>query len=411
MSRKVPIWKTPLPWVCLVIGAQTVLLLAFLIHFKRRSGVESVPSRPVPPTAGTVAVSIPPMARPSATPVAVSAPAQAPPGGTDVSMRDALGRDWIGVQFRGNGREQLIATLTHRRGSPLLVRLPAGLLLESEDRVSQVVALRGDAIPLTPGETRDVMLVSAATRASNALGQHTFFLREGRLPQLDRLLQYLEKSPEVSAEAAQTAVLAVLENPPLGMFARFTLVSAATAPGQAALPPGPAHFRVGTSDIIQALLMLKEIGHPMRDLLLAHEPQLKIEAMIDPLAHADAMRFYGIRADQEWDYWKDELLSGDVSTRHYALYGVGRYYPDTALQMLPLWARKTDLPLPLRVAAIFGMAETGRPEAVSVLQQMQYEFGVQTELGQAAKSAIGYLENRRDRPATARPTLEFKGGS
>jgi hypothetical protein len=31
MPRKVPLWKTPLPWICLVIGLQVVLVLGFVL--------------------------------------------------------------------------------------------------------------------------------------------------------------------------------------------------------------------------------------------------------------------------------------------------------------------------------------------------------------------------------------------
>ncbi len=79
------------------------------------------------------------------------------------------------------------------------------------------------------------------------------------------------------------------------------------------------------------------------NLVAAQEPQLKIEAMIDPLAHAAGVALLQLTIEQEWAYWRDELQKGDLSTRHYALYGIGRYYPDVALQMLPDWARAGQL--------------------------------------------------------------------
>ena len=129
--------------------------------------------------------------------------------------------------------------------------------------------------------------------------------------------------------------------------------------------------------------------------------------MIDPLAHAAALHYYDFSNDQEWAYWRDELQKGDLSTRHYALYGIGRYFPEVALQMLPDWARAAQLSPLMRTSAIQAMAETHRPEAISVLQELVSEFGAATELGQSARKAIAYLENQRTAPGADIP-VEFK---
>ena len=119
------------------------------------------------------------------------------------------------------------------------------------------------------------------------------------------------------------------------------------------------------------------------------------------------MHYYNLSHEQEWAYWRDELSKGDLSTRHYALYGIGRYYPDVALQMLPDWARAAQLSAMMRTSAIQAMAETHRPEAISVLQQLVSEFGAATELGQSARKAITYLENQRTPPAST-SVVDFK---
>ena len=53
------------------------------------------------------------------------------------------------------------------------------------------------------------------------------------------------------------------------------------------------------------------------------------------------------------------------------------------------------------------MAETHRPEAISVLQGLVSEFGAATELGESARKAIAYLENQRAAPASNN-LVEFK---
>lgn len=413
MPRKVPLWKTPLPWICLVVGLQVALVLGFAYRLTQgkipEAPIAAVPVNPVAPTRG--------QPRPAVTPAPrMATPPPDPASGIGVTINDALGRNWVTATYRGNGRDALFVTLTSRADSaparPLLVKFPAGTVFETADQKIQNVLARPEIVFLPAAEKAEFPLASVATRVKTPAGTFNLVARPGRIPALDPLFNYLENNPWMSVEAIQTAVLVLLENPPLSAFAKFTLVSAVVAPGQKSLPiPGDGQFRVPTQDIIAALIALKEIGMPRRDLLLAGEPQLKIEAMIDPLAHADAMRYYDLKPDREWGYWREELLKGDMSTRHYALYGIGRYFPDTALQMLPTWARQPALPPTMRVAAIHSMAETGRIEAISVLQQISYELGPDTEFGQAARAAIGFLENhRRDQPAAVKPVVEFKGG-
>ena len=116
--------------------------------------------------------------------------------------------------------------------------------------------------------------------------------------------------------------------------------------------------------------------------------------MIDPLAHALALQYYKIPFENEWSYWKNELLQGDPAIRHYALYGIARFYPDIALEMLPKWARASNLSQTYRESAIRALAETGRTEALSVLQQFEFEFGGTTQLGKVAHEAASYLDAR-----------------
>ena len=248
------------------------------------------------------------------------------------------------------------------------------------------------------------MRSGAATKSSNPLTEAPYQLCPDTLPHLAALFSQVDKTPEASREAIQTSVLLLTENAPLGLFAKFSLLTEdANAPRKI-----PAVYQVNTNEILSAFELLKEAGYSRLTLGAAHDPQLKIEAMIDPLSHAAALHYYNISAEHEWAYWRDELQNGDLSTRHYALYGIGRYFPDVALQMLPMWARAQQLSPLFRSCAIQAMAETHRPEAISVLQQLVSEFGAATDLGASARKSIAYLENQRTPlPATAN-LVEFR---
>ena len=140
------------------------------------------------------------------------------------------------------------------------------------------------------------------------------------------------------------------------------------------------------------------------------DPQLKIEAMIEPLTRPTAMRYYGITTGTEWEYWKTELLKGDESTRHYALYGIARFYPEVALEMLPKWARETKMQNVFRVSAIQALADTQRPEALPLLERLADELGRNTELGRTATNSAKLLNsNLAKLSANRTATVSFNG--
>ena len=341
-----------------------------------------------------------------------AAPAASAPGAgrtdpkaapVEISLNDALGRRWLEAEYRGNGRSELRAAFVNRHNAPLHVTLDSGLIFETSDLRNQMVVARGQQVDLPAGGSCAAWLPCAATRSTNALSDQTYHLCPDNLQKLRPLFTQVDRSPEYSREAIQCAVLMLTENAPLNLFAKFAVLSG----DQPVKTKSPA-YRVNTAEILAAFTLVKDSGYSRMNLVAAQEGQLKIEAMIDPLAHAAAVSYYSLNTEQEWTYWRDELQKGDLSTRHYALYGIGRYYPDVALQMLPDWARAVQVPSLMRTSAIQAMAETHRPEAISVLQQLVSEFGAATELGESARKAIAYLENQRAVPAAAGNGIEFR---
>jgi len=383
--RSLKTWKVP--FACAF--AVTSLPLALIVLARGTAGTP-VGSPPAAPSARSMAIS------------AAKAPVAPGVAAVDVSLNDARGRHWVQVQYRGNGRSEIQATFASEHNARLSLCIASGTIFETADLRGQMVVAHGQSIDLPAGSKRAVWLECAATRSSNPLKETAYHLCPDTLPILNHLFVQVDQSPELSRDAIQTAVLLLTENAPLSLFARFALLS-----GDAPAARGPTAYQVNTGEILAAFELLKAAGYARGDLAAAQEPQLKIEAMIDPLAHAAALHYYNFSTDQEWAYWRDELQSGDLSTRHYALYGIGRYYPEVALQMLPDWARAGQLSKLMRNSAIQAMAETHRPEAISVLQELVSEFGAATEMGQSARKAIAYLENQRATPVSSMP-VEFK---
>jgi hypothetical protein len=313
----------------------------------------------------------------------------------------AIDQELIQADFRGNGREKMHFAVTNKGTQHIRLHIPAGLIFQNG--TSSMVLLKARDVDLKSGELKEDDLQAAATSASNQVVDAPFSLTALSEPKLFPLLDHLDKHPEIPQNTVQTAVLALTENLPVSAFAKF-----AQAGGGAPSQYDNSAFKVETSDIILALSVLREIGITDDHLALTIDPQLKIEAMIDPLAHALAMRYYGITSATEWDYWKHHLLEGEESTRHYALYGIARFYPDVALKMLPMWVRQADTNPVYRLSAVQALAETQRPEAVTILRQLELEFGMLTEIGKAAHDAANVLDARLSR--TTESKIAFRAG-
>lgn len=285
-----------------------------------------------------------------------------------------------------NGRDYTTATLRNNSPSPLRVSIPAGQILESGRNT--LVVTRSVVVELMPAQSQELRLRTAALHSMNKLGEGAYKLSYESAPKLEGFLTWLAEHPEVGTSAAQTAVLALSENLPLNALAKFAPTNGIT------LKLDTDAFRVDTTDLIAALAALRDSGANLEGIALSLDPQLRIEAMIEPLSREAAKRYYGISEEREWDFWKQELLNGDPGTRHYALFGIARFYPQVAIEMLPKWARETKTHPVYRMAAIQALADTQRPEALPILHALSTELGANTDFGKAAAQAAQFLDNR-----------------
>ncbi|HEX4086625.1 MAG TPA: hypothetical protein VHY22_17060 [Chthoniobacteraceae bacterium] len=327
-------------------------------------------------------------------------PAPQKPVLVELNLPTAVQQGYVDCQWRGNGRERLVMDARNTGNQPLRLHLGAGQLLASDD--CTIVVLKSQTLDFAPHAVLHEEFATAATSSANKVIGAEYHLSAGALPDLGKLFTYLAAHPANEA-AIQTATLILTENLPLSAFAKFNELSAGPATVRES-----QDFKADTSDILTALMIIKNIGID-RPLAVTIDPQLEVEAMIDPDAHGLALSYYGI-AD-EWGYWKNQLLQGDPSTRHYALYGIARYYPDIALQMLPKWARQDNVSPVYRMSAVEALAETDRAGAIPILRELEREFGGTTDLGHAAHQAANYLDEEFSRTAKLTASNQTRPGS
>ncbi len=380
----------------MVAGLVMLPLVAVASWFAGRSS-----AKPVPVAAPVVVVAQ--KAAPAASPVIpVAPPASLVAADGSVEMRSAVERGLIKADFSGNGRDQLQAELSNPGAAPFVVRASFGQVFASGR--NSVVATRNVQLTLAPGQTGMLAIPCAGLRSTNRVAPSSYQLSTRTVPKIDLLLTYAQDHPELSTGALQTAILAQLENLPLSSICKFT-AAGSDLPSRFDTTP----FRVETPDVLAALGALREIGVRDRDVALTIDPQLKIEAMIDPACRAVAMHYYGIANQNEWSFWKTQLLEGDLATRHYALYGIARFYPEIALEMLPKWAREKRTTAIFRLTAVQALSETNRPEALTMLSDLVNELGRNTELGRAALDASRLLDSSLRKATDFTPAVAFRG--
>lgn len=311
-----------------------------------------------------------------------------------IDLLYALEDHVVEAEFKGNGRDLLRMVVTNRASKPVRLSFPQGQAFESVH--GKVMLMRPMTLDLLAGETQrkdlETMALSSAhgnpgNHGNHANGEDKLFAAISE-PSGDLLplLQYLVVHPEISPAVAQTAVLAIRENLPASAFARFA--------EEGALPSelNTDYFKVETVELVQALILLRNLGYTGEDLAITIDPLTKIEAMVDPLAHAFALYYYGIEPSGEWAYWKEELLAGNIKTRHYALYGIARYYPDIALQMMPDWVRERKTSRIFRLTAAQALSVIPRPEALELLRTLREESVDDIELSRVITKGIDYLD-------------------
>jgi hypothetical protein len=346
-------------------------------------------------------LAVAPVVVPALRTTAALPPVAALPADGILELQTAIDQGRVSAEFTGNGRDQFTVELSNPSAVSAKVRVSFGQVFECGRNT--VVAVRTAQTEVSPGKNATLRVLTAATRSTNRIGPATYRFSSKTLPKIDSLLVHAQDHPETPMASLQTAVLALTENLPLSSVCQF-------APAGGDLPSrfDTTAFRVETRDILGALVILRQCGVRDRDVAMTVDPQLKIEAMIDPACRVAAMNYYGIASGDEWTFWKSQLLEGDPGTRHYALHGIARFYPEVALEMLPKWAREKRTTQVFRLAAVQALAETQRLEALPMLQQLVDDLGRNTELGRAAIESAQLLHAQLRKGSPAAPTVAFR---
>jgi hypothetical protein len=352
----------------ILIAAAAVLVIGLLVLGGLRLSEKSEPERILPDPSAALppppekaigrrpTPTPPPVARPTEPAVAISGDGF---GSIEIAIdngtESAVTRSWgPGDSFESSVNRMLVAD-RHSSEVPPLMRTS--------------VALR--AYPMTAG--------GRPTRRVYQVGEPI----EG---DLKRLAEAIADDSAISPAVARSAVLMLSDNPPLDVFAMFPRPQHAISPDL-----DLESFRVPTSDLVDALAMMKRLGLPWQNLQVATDLQFPIEAMYGTESHDKAAAFFGIARAREWVFWKRLLLHGPPSLRHYALFGIARYFPDIAILMHPGWVNATHLPYIFRVTAVRSLAITDRSEAIPLLRRVRRDWSGDAEMVRSAEAAIAYL--------------------
>ncbi|MDR3402489.1 MAG: hypothetical protein P4L99_08315 [Chthoniobacter sp.] len=294
------------------------------------------------------------------------------------------------MSLTSNGKGVLKGEAVNTTAEAIEYMYPAGTLFSNGK--GDVVLLHDTFVNLAPKKAAELSLSVAQTSSANGILSGEFSQRGEAEGPLHQLVHRISIKDSVAPSVAQTAVLILVDDAPLDTITSFPRLRP-----KALANTGPKPFCTAPQDLIAALALIRNAGIDLNKIAVMGEPQLEVMTMLNPDSHEAAMALFGITRETEWAYWQQELLQGDPSVRHYALYGIARYFPDVALEMLPSWVKTKTLPRSYRISAAWALALIEDSRANEELQGLRREFPDDAGLRQALDGALRHREGGNEK--------------
>ncbi len=289
----------------------------------------------------------------------------------------------VKAQFSGNGRDLITGKVSNLGTTDAVFSVPVGQIFEGGP--SALLSLREATVEVPAGGEANLSILTVPLKLRNDTLDSPYKV-SGRPPgALKPLVEYVSANPGTPYPILQTAALLLAENPEAAEIKR--------RPASVSDLPSDSNdvFRVSVPEIMQALLLARKATGDVSGLKVSTDPSLKTEALVGLASAELAREFYAVTPQNSWAYLKNLLTQGDPRYRHYALFGIGRQFPEVALQMMPRWIGNPNLPLHYRVAAVHGLAQTNNPEALPLLESMAATGPWDVEVKQALDRGVVYL--------------------
>lgn len=305
------------------------------------------------------------------------------------STDEAKPQDTLNPRFESNGLDVLTIRVINSGEESAEYSLEAGTVLQSAGNL--IMATVGVQRTVAPGETTEDSIPIVPLRSSNTLQKLEYRKVEDSAEVLQPVVELVRScGGSVDLAVLRTAALLLAENPPIERIAGFPTITSSTSPEAAAEP-----FRASAGQLLEALVLVKSKGLNVADIGLATDPQLQLETLVKPATNALAREFYGLQNPKKhWAFWKETTVNGDPRLKHYALYGIGRFFPDVAASMMPSWANNRRILAAYRLSAVYALGLAGTPEARDQLVQLAERYPPQTALGKAIEQSIAHIDRQ-----------------
>ncbi len=291
--------------------------------------------------------------------------------------------------FRSSGDDSLILQLVNQKTVADRFELAAGTVFQSFGSFILLIDPLNHSIE--PGDTREINLRVVPLGLDNQVADGAYRQIEDIPEQLQPLAKAIQGSISWKEEDLRLAAIILFNNPALGEVADFPVAESIIQTNS----DTPAAARRSALELINALLLLKDLGIDTAGLKLAGDTQLQLETMVKENSNLIARKFYGLENRlQHWNYWKSILVKGDGRFRHYSLYGIGRFFPDVALKMMPDWAKNRRITPIYRLSAVYALGLTEKTEALQQLESLSKRYPPVTNMGRATREAARYIQSK-----------------
>ncbi len=310
-------------------------------------------------------------------------------GEEQIAAEEAAAQAELTATFRGNGIDLLEVQVVNPKTAAESYELKAGTLFQSYNDSVMLVENLNESIE--PGATVEYKLKTVPLGLNNQQLEGPYRIIEQTPFQLEPLTDALSTGSNLDEEKLALAAIILFNNPSLSEVADFPVADSGEQAGSSV----PVSSRRSAAEVIDALLLLRGLNIETGGLKLATDTQLKLEALVKLDSNESAREFYGL-ADRRrhWAYWKQLLLTGDPRFRHYSLYGIGRFFPEVAVQMMPNWAANRRITPIYRLSAVYALGLSEKPEALQQLQSLAKRYPAQTNMGRATREAAQYIRGK-----------------
>jgi hypothetical protein len=206
-----------------------------------------------------------------------------PSVGNSISILEADSIPSLKLEHRGDGRNELTATITNQGSQSVSIEFPIGIVAVGKSG-SRMATIRPMSIAIEKTQTAEIIIPAVPLSLKNGTTPESLTLTRDKIDALKPLFDWSENQNDLPRKTAQLVALLLLENASLPQLQAFLAREPISE-----TRPTPADI----AGIVDALSIVRQIA-PDRKLVIADDPEFRLRALRNPWSRPKAMQLFGM---------------------------------------------------------------------------------------------------------------------